>query len=883
MDITATYGDHIGDIQFNYQILESVVNQTAALELLKASHQAYVSTNAIAVIDGLTQTEITNLRATLTAEQNKLSLLVTLRALFNARTFSVESNKLVLNTDFASLNRFYIVDLNKVSFQNYLANTGNATLNLQSTLSPNASGGFISRAMVSQTVLNTNAATVNGYVNALVNAGYMQTLRFMEANAVVSKVPLFNRQFVHQLNGITSGGGGLVQLISGGGGLVQIISGIAQSLPDGQPVILNDGSVIANVNGGGGLVQLISSAGEPIRVPEGQPYTLSNGDQIVNAGGGLLQIISAGGGLLQIISGGGGLLQIISGVPVTPDPVPLTSQVTNGGGGLLQIISTGVPLANARLVLASGGGGLLQIISGGGGLLQIISGGGGLVQLISGGGGLLQIISGGGGLLQLISSASGPIPISNSGAGYGLTSNTATILDETDAAVGNVGPMMGINLVSGLNAGTQFILGGAFLNDNFNVTNGIGELLISKANQTISFTQALPDVMVGDDPINLTATASSGLPVSYTVSGPATISGNVLTITGAGTVSVTATQAGNSNYHAASPVNRTFNVATDPCIITHGTFTNFSTTNGKTTMWVNVKIKLGGELANDGDYLEFKNGTAIFNNITGSFINNSPIPKGRVEARAGITEPQTTYDPTANSWLTLVPVGFSTSSDIFIAGAVVNSSNGFKKGKNASTAIAGAFRSNVQGFKTHWLFGMGAYQSSTVDIFAVFTLTSLQGMNQVIPVNGTYKSGTPVPHIAYIVNGGTGSGTNNFAGNTSSLDQFNACIVAPSLAPVTMQKEMPVQKLDAQLVLAPNPAKNAFNLSFVPSVTGQTTIRIYSINGALISEEFAGQAEGGQLYTRQVKSHAYRPGMYLVQMVNQGQVITRKLVIMNDR
>jgi hypothetical protein len=48
--------------------------------------------------------------------------------------------------------------------------------------------------------------------------------------------------------------------------------------------------------------------------------------------------------------------------------------------------------------------------------------------------------------------------------------------------------------------------------------------------------------------------ASSNLPVTYTVTGPAVLSGQNLTITGAGTVTVTANQSGNSSYATASPV-----------------------------------------------------------------------------------------------------------------------------------------------------------------------------------------------------------------------------------------------------------------------------------------------------------------------------------------
>ena len=75
--------------------------------------------------------------------------------------------------------------------------------------------------------------------------------------------------------------------------------------------------------------------------------------------------------------------------------------------------------------------------------------------------------------------------------------------------------------------------------------------------QTITFTQTLPTVTYGVAPIDLTsaATATSGLTVVYSVTGPATTSGNngtTLTVTGAGTVTITANQAGNSSYASAS-------------------------------------------------------------------------------------------------------------------------------------------------------------------------------------------------------------------------------------------------------------------------------------------------------------------------------------------
>src|SRR5208282_2038072 len=71
----------------------------------------------------------------------------------------------------------------------------------------------------------------------------------------------------------------------------------------------------------------------------------------------------------------------------------------------------------------------------------------------------------------------------------------------------------------------------------------------------------LPNKTYGNAPFTVSATASSGLPVTFSiVSGPATISSNTITLTGAGTVTVRASQPGNTTYLAAPNVNQSFTV-----------------------------------------------------------------------------------------------------------------------------------------------------------------------------------------------------------------------------------------------------------------------------------------------------------------------------------
>lgn len=92
---------------------------------------------------------------------------------------------------------------------------------------------------------------------------------------------------------------------------------------------------------------------------------------------------------------------------------------------------------------------------------------------------------------------------------------------------------------------------------NYTFVAGTGNLTVTGgAAQTIFFVRP-PDISV-NQMTHLAAFTTSGLPVSYSVSGPATLTGNYVRATGAGTITVTATQSGNATYNAATNVVRSF-------------------------------------------------------------------------------------------------------------------------------------------------------------------------------------------------------------------------------------------------------------------------------------------------------------------------------------
>lgn len=98
---------------------------------------------------------------------------------------------------------------------------------------------------------------------------------------------------------------------------------------------------------------------------------------------------------------------------------------------------------------------------------------------------------------------------------------------------------------------------------NFALTGNSSNFLgtLDPSFQAIAF-PPIPNKLTTSEPFTIEATATSGLPVSFAIiSGPATIDGNLITLSGdTGLVTVEATQPGGGQYNAATPVRQRFMV-----------------------------------------------------------------------------------------------------------------------------------------------------------------------------------------------------------------------------------------------------------------------------------------------------------------------------------
>ena len=125
---------------------------------------------------------------------------------------------------------------------------------------------------------------------------------------------------------------------------------------------------------------------------------------------------------------------------------------------------------------------------------------------------------------------------------------------------------------TGLPGGNYSVLTAAYDGDAMFAATSLSfapaqQFTVQKIPQTIAL-DPLSDRTIGSPVVSLYATASSGLPVTYGVSGACALQNNLVTLGGLGSCTVTANQAGDAVYAAAPQQQRTFNITPANQVIT---------------------------------------------------------------------------------------------------------------------------------------------------------------------------------------------------------------------------------------------------------------------------------------------------------------------------
>ncbi len=144
---------------------------------------------------------------------------------------------------------------------------------------------------------------------------------------------------------------------------------------------------------------------------------------------------------------------------------------------------------------------------------------------------------------------------------YGANDPSLTYQITSGALINGDSLSGSLNRASGENSGTYAINQNTVNNTNYSITYVGSDLIINKADQTITF-PVLSNKNVNDVDFAVTVTADSNLAVSLTsqTTPVCTITGSTVDIITTGICTLTASQAGDTNYNAALNVDQSFTV-----------------------------------------------------------------------------------------------------------------------------------------------------------------------------------------------------------------------------------------------------------------------------------------------------------------------------------
>ena len=175
---------------------------------------------------------------------------------------------------------------------------------------------------------------------------------------------------------------------------------------------------------------------------------------------------------------------------------------------------------------------------------------------------------------------------------YSVSSGPASI-------VGNTVTLAGV-------PGTVTIVATQAESDPYDTGSATAVFNVVKHSQTINFPPPPTPVLISASPITLSATASSGLPVTFSVlSGPGAVTGNVLRLTGYGPIVIAADQAGNAMYDPAPEVTRqvvvldnrvtiTLTATPNPVFLKNPVLFNVTATSPDGTLTGSITLQEGG-------------------------------------------------------------------------------------------------------------------------------------------------------------------------------------------------------------------------------------------------------------------------------------------------
>ena len=370
--------------------------------------------------------------------------------------------------------------------------------------------------------------------------------------------------------------------------------------------------------------------------------------------------------------------------------------------------------------------------------------------------------------------------------------------------------------------------------------NHIAPYVPTTTDQTINFA-ALANKTVGDAPFTLTASASSGLPVSFSVvSGPATISGNTVSITGAGTVTIAAAQAGNASFNAAKTVSQSFTVIAATCQAT-GTILREE--------WSNVP----GNNISDFPQQTMPTSTSqltAFEGPTNIGDNYASRIRGYICAPA---------DGNYTFWIAgddaaelYISTDDNPSNKVRIAN-LLSWTNSREWNKFPSQQLAAI---TLQAGKKYYIEAIHKEGGGGDNLAVQWQLP-----------NGTVESPLPGKYLSPFV-----------------ADQLSTSALASSFnsvaSPAAISITEPLSAAKAGLFVYPNPVSQQSSVSFMLKESGQTDVVLYDAKGQFIRKVFTGVTAANAETSVSLDAQSLKSGMYMLRLISGKNMLTKKIIVM---
>jgi subtilase family protein/type IX secretion system substrate protein/MBG domain-containing protein len=447
-----------------------------------------------------------------------------LKPMVNGQLLAMVNGQLqaLVNGQLKALINNTLVDVQDISFQN-----GQLLALVNSVWNSVPSGQIF--ATVNNQEVTVDLSVSNGQLQAMVN-GEQMTLVNGQLQALVNGqlLALVNGQLHATVNGqlMPVINGQLMALVNGqlqalvNGQLVALVNGEIMVLNDGelqavQDLIFSNGQLQALVNGqlqalvNGQLKALVNGVITDIpttsfNLVNGQLQALVNGQLTAYVNGQLLALVN---GQLQALVNGAGIvadsvIQLANGqlqAMVNGTFVPIANgqlQALVNGQLLAMVNGQLMALVNGKLTFAVFQNGQLQALVNGqlqalvnGQLLAMVNGQLQAVNTFSVVNGQLQALVNGetwvyqnGQLLALVNGQLQALVNNFDVSGANNNTKTVVLVDEDDINLqyGDVGAMFSMNMITGLDAGYQTLIPGAFVNENYEVRYAPALVLIDK-------------------------------------------------------------------------------------------------------------------------------------------------------------------------------------------------------------------------------------------------------------------------------------------------------------------------------------------------------------------------------------------------------------------